>query len=108
MNFNQITQQFETSLPGTDAFLAVKLGTRTLMESDSGHAAAYFLVHVFARNYVILHDDEPITPDFAQASKAQLLKYMRAIDAALGQGEAALMAAMNQMVADYNASSRPF
>lgn len=108
MTFSQMTQEFDLSPPGTDAFLAVKEGTRNLMKTDPAHASAHFLIHGFARNYVILHDDEPITREFAEASKQQLLGYMKMLDAAVRQGDAAMLQAMNSIVTHYIASTRPF
>ena len=43
MNFSQVTDQIETTAPGTDAFLTVKAEMRSLIASDSARAAAYFL-----------------------------------------------------------------
>jgi hypothetical protein len=108
MNFSQANDQFEASAPGTDAFLGVKEQMRSLIASDPAHAAAYFLVQGFARSYVILHDDEDITVEFALAAKTQLLKYMRQIEAAIPHGEKSLLEAMNRIVVDYDASREPF
>ncbi len=108
MNLSHISDTFENSPAGTDAFLNVKQAMLALIASDSGHAAAYFVLYGHARNYVILHDDEAITTEFAQASKAQLLRYMRAIEAAIPAGPAAVLQALNGNVSDYLASSKPF
>src|SRR5258708_5012096 len=98
MNFSKVTSHFEESAPGTDAFLAVKEEMRSLIASDPSCAAAYFLVYGFARSYVILHDDEDISIEFARSAKAQLLKYMREIEAAIPGEEKSLLEAMNRIV----------
>lgn len=108
MNFRDLTTTFDASAPGTDAFLEVKRGTLALVRDDPDRAAAYFLIYGFARSYVILHDDEPITPDFANASKNQLLGYMRTVDAALDQGAEALLGALREIVNHYLHSGKPF
>jgi len=108
MRFSDITQAFDASTPGSDAFLAVKTGAQALIGADPANAAAYFLIYGYARNYVILHDDEPITLAYAQASKQQLLGYMRQLEAALPLGPAALLQAMSAIVSDYLKSSKPF
>jgi hypothetical protein len=108
MKLRQITEEFETSPAGTDAFAEVKKGMLSLIASDAPHAAAYFQVYGYARNYVILHDDEAIPPEFAQGSKVQLLSYMKAIEAAIPAGPAALLAALSANVVDYLNSSKPF
>jgi hypothetical protein len=108
MNFSQVTDQFETSAPGTDAFLTVKEEMRSLIASDSARAAAYFLVYGFARSYVILHDDEDITVEYARTAKARLLQYMRLIEASIPLDEKSLLEAMNKIIVDYDSSREPF
>lgn len=108
MNFSQVADQFAASAPGTDAFLIVKEQMRSLIASDPSRAAAYFLVYGFARSYVILHDDEDITVEFALAAKTRLLKYMRQIETAIPQDEKALLQAMSSIVVDYDSSRDPF
>lgn len=108
MNFSQVTTHFEASAPGTDAFLTVKEAMRSLITSDSAHAAAYFLVFGFSRSYVILHDDEDISIEFALSAKAQLLKYMRQIEAAIPHEEKLLLEALNGIVVDYDSSKKQF
>ncbi len=100
MDFKTITAEFAQTVPGTDAFLKVKQESLELMNSDSANAAAYFLIYGFARSYVILHDDEGITTEIANAAQAQLLGYMKALEPNLGDGQA-LLEAMNQIVLDY-------
>jgi hypothetical protein len=51
MNFSQVTDQFETTAPGTDAFLTVKEEMRSLVASDSARAAAYFLMNKIIVDY---------------------------------------------------------
>ncbi|AGW92941.1 hypothetical protein N234_23220 [Ralstonia pickettii DTP0602] len=108
MTFSTVTEQFNASVPGTDAFLRVKESMPTLMKSDPSHAAAYFLVYGFARSYVILHDDEGITMEVAEMAKNQLLGYMRAVEQALPGGAEALLAAMNEIVVHYDANKQLF
>jgi hypothetical protein len=110
MTFDEITRQFEQSPSGsgTDAFLELKNASRELMGSDPRHAAVYYLVHNFARNYVILHDDEPVTIESANESKQQLLGYMKRLNAALGQGDSAVLATASEVINEYMQSKRPF
>jgi hypothetical protein len=110
MTFDDITRQFEHSPngSGTDAFLAVKDATRELMRSDPGNAAIYFLIYNFARNYVILHDDEPISTESANASKQQLLGYMKRLNTALSQDERTVLATASALINEYMDSKRPF
>ncbi|WP_427307226.1 hypothetical protein [Cupriavidus sp. H39] len=108
MDFKTVTEQFANSVPGTDAFLTVKQQSQALISADPRHAAAYFLIYGFARSYVILHDDEGITTEVANAAQAQLLGYMRAIEQSLDGGDPALVAAMNQIVLDYDGRRQLF
>ncbi|MDQ0142068.1 hypothetical protein [Cupriavidus necator] len=107
MDFKTLTAEFAQTVPGTDAFLKVKQQSLALMNSDPGNAAAYFLIYGFARSYVILHDDEGITTEVANAAQAQLLGYMRALESELGQGQA-LLEAMNRIVLDYDGRRQLF
>lgn len=107
MDFKTITAEFAQSVPGTDAFLKVKQQSLALMKGEPGNAAAYFLIYGFARSYVILHDDEGITAEVANAAQAQLLGYMQALEPVLGQGQA-LLGAMNQIVLDYDGRRQLF
>lgn len=108
MNFTEITDQFDASVPGTDAFLKVKEGMHRLISEDSGRAAAYFLIYGFARSYVILHDDEGISTDFAERAKTQLLHYMRQIETSLQNDATTLLEAMNKIVSDYETARQAF
>jgi len=107
MDFKAITSDFARSVPGTDAFLKVKQQLLALMTSNSANAAAYFLIYGFARSYVILHDDEGVTTDAANAAQQQLLSYMEALVPALGDSEA-LLNAMNWVVLDYDGRRQLF
>jgi len=108
MDFKTVTDQFAQSVPGTDAFLKVKEQSLALMAADPSHAAAYFLISGFARSYVILHDDEGITTEVANAAQTQLLGYMRAIEQSLDGGTQALLDVMNQIVLDYDGRRQLF
>ncbi|MBX6318589.1 hypothetical protein [Pigmentiphaga sp.] len=109
MNFTELIQRFAAQAPGTDSFLKVKEGSLALITSDSEHAAAYFLIYGFARSYVLLYEDQPIEPAFAETAKTQLLSYMNRLDEAFKTGTAeALVAAMNWIVLDYGRSGKIF
>lgn len=70
MTLETTLQQFQDSLPGTDAFVTVKNATRELIDTDPAHAAAYFLLYGFARSYVLLYEDQAVTMDFARSRQA--------------------------------------
>ncbi|WP_420998138.1 hypothetical protein ACKI2N_033745 [Cupriavidus sp. 30B13] len=108
MTLETTLQQFQDSLPGTDAFVAVKNATRDLIDTDPAHAAAYFLLYGFARSYVLLYEDQAVTMDFAEAAKQELLGYMQGIAGALRAGDAALLAEMNRVVSAYQGGKKTF
>lgn len=108
MHLKQIADAFEAAAPGTDAFLAVKDGTRALIARDPDHASAYYLLYGFARSYVLLHEDEGISPEFAEAARHQLLGYLRRIEAAVPLGPAVLLDVMNGVVRDHEAAPQAF
>jgi hypothetical protein len=109
MNFDELIRQFTALPPGTDNFLKVKDEMILLTEADPGHAAAYFLVYGFARSYVLLYEDQGISPEFAATAKTQLLGYMNRLAEAFHAGEAQdLIDAMNWIVLDYNKSGKIF
>lgn len=108
MNFKTVTAEFAQSTPGTDAFLRVKEQALALMHADPQHAAAYSLIYGFARSYVILHDDEGITTDVADAAQLQLLGYMQTIDGCLDKDDRVLLDAMNRIVLDHDGRRQLF
>jgi len=107
MDFKVLTAEFVQSVPGTDSFLSVKRHCLDLMKSDPQNAAAYFVIYGFARSYVILHDDEGITPEVAGAAQAQLGAYMEAVGQALGDSNA-VFEALNRIVIDYDLKRQLF
>ncbi|MBB1632560.1 MULTISPECIES: hypothetical protein [Cupriavidus] len=108
MTLETTLQQFQDSLPGTDAFVTVKKATRELIDTDPAHAAAYFLLYGFARSYVLLYEDQAVTMDFAEAAKQELLGYMQGIARTLHGESAALLAEMNRIVSAYQGGKKTF
>ncbi|MGO4332055.1 hypothetical protein AB4Z48_33130 [Cupriavidus sp. 2TAF22] len=108
MTLETTLQQFQDSLPGTDAFVAVKNATRDLIDTDPAHAAAYFLLYGFARSYVLLYEDQAVTMEFAEAAKQELLGYMQGIARALHGDVAAQVAELNRVVSTYQRGKKTF
>ena len=84
MIFQSILTQFQTLSSGTDAFKQLKQVCEQSipLATDSSEQTALFLIYGFAKNYVLLYEDQAVTSEFAQAAKQQLLDYMLKLDSA--------------------------
>jgi hypothetical protein len=111
MIFQSILTQFQTLSSGTDAFKQLKQVCEQSipLATDSSEQTALFLIYGFAKNYVLLYEDQAVTSEFAQAAKQQLLDYMLKLDRAIQTGQKDLILdSLNQVTADYMRSSRVF
>lgn len=109
MNFSDITLAFAESIPGTDAFERIKNQTRALIDQDPPNACAYYLIYGFARSYVLLYEDQAVSPDFADGAKAQLLSYLRRIEESLVADDPNdMLATLSGIVSHYVNSKRVF
>lgn len=109
MTFSDAVTAFADSLPGTDAYVRLRQTMQTLIKQDSQNAAAYFLIFGFARTYVMLYEDQEVSPQFAEENQQVMLSYLQIIDNALQQGDQAkLYQALNQIVNQYENSKKVF
>ncbi len=111
MIFQSILTQFQTLPSGTDAFKQLKQSCEQQipLATVSSEQAALYLIYGFAKNYVLLYEDQAITPEFAQIAKQQLLGYMSQLDGAIQTGQKAdILDSLNQVTVDYMQSSRVF
>ena len=69
----------------------------------------YSYIYGFAKNYVLLYEDEAVTSHFAQSAKQQLIDYMMILDEALQEQNAqAILQTLNSISNQYMKSSRIF
>ncbi|MGY5394493.1 hypothetical protein [Acinetobacter sp. NigerLNRRAM0016] len=111
MIFQSILTQFQTLPSGTDAFKQLKqrCEQQIPLATEYSEQAALYLIYGFAKNYVLLYEDQAITPEFAQTAKQQLLGYMSQLDGAIQTAQKAdILDSLNQVTADYMQSSRVF
>jgi hypothetical protein len=109
MTFTQAVSNFANSLPGTDAYSALKKAMLELIKQDPLASSAYFLIAGFARTYVMLYEDQEIKPEFAKTSQQEMLGYLERLDKAIQSGDKAnLLDAMNKVVSDYDKGSKVF
>lgn len=67
------------------------------------------MIYGFAKNYVLLYEDQAITAEFAAKAKNQLLGYMQQLDTAIQtQDRATILNHLDQVTAHYMQSSRIF
>jgi hypothetical protein len=105
MNFSTAVLEFRQALPGTDAFKRVRVQCEQIIRTVPEHATMCFVIGEFCRAYVLFYEDQEVRPDFAHRVKAQLLGYMDSLETALtSEDECMLIAALNQVVADYAGS----
>lgn len=109
MTFFDAVAVFAKSLPGTNAYVKLRQAMQQLIKDDVKHGAVYFLVFGFARAYVILYEDQEVSPAFAENNHKVLLSYLMVLQDALKQNEAeAIYNAMNFVVNEYENSKKVF
>ncbi|MCU4581255.1 hypothetical protein KTJ32_09680 [Acinetobacter gyllenbergii] len=111
MTFQSIFETFQTLPNGTDAYKQLKNQCEQAIvaaEYPLEHSAL-LLIYGFAKNYVLLYEDQPVTPDFSNKVKAQLLAYMNELNQALITQDAMhILTALNNVSTQYIQSSRIF
>jgi hypothetical protein len=109
--FSAILEQFQNLPFGTDAFKQLKINCENQIldcESDF-EKTALFMIYGFAKNYVLLYEDQAITAEFASKAKSQLLDYMHQFNTALHTNNSQkILEIYNQVSNHYMHSSRIF
>lgn len=109
MAFSDVVSTFARSLPGTDTYVKLRQAMQKLIQEDPSNAAAYFLVFGFARTYVMLYEDQEVSPQFAEDNQKLMLSYLNILDEALKKGDAlSLYNALNRVVNEYENSKKVF
>ena len=111
MNFSTIFGTFKSLSTGTDAFKQLKNECEQALNTSSIRTdqTALFIIYGFAKNYVLLYEDEAVESSFAQTAKQQLLNYMQILNDALQNGHAeTILQSQNQVSQHYMQSSRIF
>lgn len=109
MTFSEVVATFAKSLPGTDTYVKLRTAMRKLIQEDPHNASVYFLIFGFARTYVMLYEDQEVSPQFAEDNQKLMLSYLTILDEALNRGDAAnLYQALNRVVNEYENSKKVF
>jgi hypothetical protein len=109
MTFSDAAAIFATRLPGTDAYVELRQAMCQLIKNDTENAAVYFLIFGFARTYVMLYEDQEVSPTFAEENQKVMLAYLAILDDALKQNDKAYVYnALNLVVNQYENSNKTF
>lgn len=109
MTFSEVTKTFAISLPGTDSYVKLRKAMRSLIQDDPKNAAVYFLIFGFARTYVMLYEDQEVSPQFAEDNQKLMLSYLNILDEALKKQDAqSIYQALNKVVNEYENSKKVF
>lgn len=109
MAFSEVVKSFAASLPGTDTYVKLRQAMQGLILEDPNNASVYFLIFGFARTYVMLYEDQEVSPQFAEDNQKLMLSYLHILDEALNKRDAAnLYSALNRVVNEYANSKKVF
>lgn len=109
MTFSEVVKTFASSLPGTDTYVKLRKAMQQLIQEDPNNASVYFLIFGFARTYVMLYEDQEVSPQFAEDNQKLMLSYLNILEEALKQSDSAsLYQALNRVVNEYENSKKVF
>lgn len=109
MAFSEVVNQFAKSLPGTDTYVKLRKEMQQLIQEDPSNASVYFLIFGFARTYVMLYEDQEVSPQFAEDNQKLMLSYLKILDEALKEKDSAnLYDSLNRVVNEYENSKKVF
>lgn len=109
MTFSEVVKTFSSSLPGTDTYVKLRKAMQQLIQEDPNNASVYFLIFGFARTYVMLYEDQEVSPQFAEDNQKLMLSYLNILEEALKQSDSAsLYQALNRVVNEYENSKKVF
>lgn len=111
MTFQSVFENFQVLPNGTDAFKQLKVESEQSIKDskDQLDYTALFFIYGFAKNYVLLYEDQAISPEFAKKAKDQLLGYMHDLNEALkSQDTSLILNTLNQISKNYIESSKIF
>ncbi|MDF7671252.1 hypothetical protein PT276_08620 [Orbaceae bacterium ESL0721] len=109
MTFSEVVKSFASSLPGTDTYVKLRKSMQTLIHEDPKNAAAYFLFFGFSRTYVMLYEDQEVSPQFAEENQQVMLSYLKIVEEALNKhDDQSVYVALNHVVNKYENSKKVF
>lgn len=111
MKFKSVFDNFKALSNGTDAFKCLKNICEALIieNNNSIENSALFLIYGFAKNYVLIYEDQEVTPEFASKAKNKLLDYMSELNSAIESKDPdMILSAMNNISRNHLQNSRIF
>lgn len=111
MSFQSIFDEFKASSSGTNSFLVLKKQCELeLLEGQSfKEKSSLYFIYNFSKTYVLLYEDEPVTVDFSEKTKKQLIEYMDILSIAINtDDDIEILNAINKVSYLYMKSSRIF
>ena len=108
MNFQELTQRFDNSLAGTDAFKDLYKGAFDLMKSDADNSALYFMLATIARAFVRRYEDQGISGEFVDRAKATVAAFNAKALVALASGPQERLRLLNEIAYDYEWNTPDF
>ncbi|RZL89216.1 MAG: hypothetical protein EOP82_20540 [Variovorax sp.] len=101
MNFKQITDQFNESSLGTDAFKTLYKSAFDLMKADPDNASLYFVIGTAARAFVMRYEDQGLSGEFVDEARATMHRMNAKILAALASDPAQRLRLLSEVAMDY-------
>jgi hypothetical protein len=101
MTFKAITDQFDNSASGTDAFKVLSKAAFDLMKVDRENASLYFVIGTAARAFVLRYEDQGLTAEFIDEAKATVRSMNSKLLTALDSEPAERLRLLNEVAVDY-------
>lgn len=101
MTFDEEASRFAAAESGTDSFKLLYKAAFALMTQEPAHAAFYFVIGVAAHNYVLQYEDQGVTPEFADKSKAVVVGFNQRIAQALASPPLEGLRLLGEVSSDY-------
>ncbi|MFT3719687.1 hypothetical protein [Pseudorhodoferax sp.] len=101
MSFPEIAQRFAETSSGTDAFKVFYKEAFKLMQADPVNASLYFVPGIAAQSFVRNYEDQGITTEFADRSKAILVEFNAKIVQALASDPAERLRLLSEVALAY-------
>jgi hypothetical protein len=101
MNFKQLTDQFNESSLGTDAFKNLYRSAFDLMKEDANNASLYFVIGTAARAFVMRYEDQGLSSEFVDEAKATMRRMNEKILSALASDPAGRLRLLSEVAMDY-------
>ncbi len=108
MNFQDAAEEFSRAESGTDSFKVLHKKVLQQMKIDPVNAGSYFVIGVAAHAYVLRYEDQGVTPEFADRSKATLVDFNTKIVRALASDAITRLRLQGEVAFDYEWNTPDF